>query len=81
MAENPHAAAIGARESGEDRDQRRLAGAVGAEQAEELARLHGEVDAGERIDVAEATCEPVDLDRQRHVDAVCRSSRARNGRR
>ena len=38
VAQDAHRAAVGARQAGEDRDQRRLAGAVRTEQAEELAR-------------------------------------------
>ena len=44
--------AAGARQAGQDRDQRGLAGAVGAEQAEELALLDVEAHAVERAHVA-----------------------------
>ena len=43
-----------AHETGQDGDQRRLAGAVRTEQAEELALPHVEVDARERHHVAVA---------------------------
>ncbi len=46
-------AAIGMLEAGEDADQRRLAGAVGADQAVDLAGGDVEADAGERADAAE----------------------------
>ena len=48
----PHdagSAAVGAYEAGEDADQRRLAGTIGAQQSEELALLHHEVDRIERL--------------------------------
>ena len=53
VAEDPRRAAIGAGQPGQDRDQRRLAGAVRAEQAEELALPDDEVDARERLHRAE----------------------------
>ena len=40
-AEEPHPAAVGVEKPRQDRQQRRLPGPVGAEQAEELARLDG----------------------------------------
>ena len=46
------AARVGAGERGEDPDGGGLAGAVGAEQAEDGARLDREVEAVERADVA-----------------------------
>ena len=53
---------VGAREPGEDRDQRRLAGAVGPEQPEELASAHREAHAVERLHVAEAARDVDDFD-------------------
>ena len=52
VAEDPRRAAIGAGQPGQDRDQRRLAGAVRAEQAEELAFGDVERDVVERTHVA-----------------------------
>ena len=49
-AEDPRLAARRQQQRGEDLDQRRLAGAVGPEQPEELAGRDLEVDAGERDD-------------------------------
>jgi hypothetical protein len=47
-------------------DQRRLAGAVGTEQAVDLARLHVEVDALERAHAGELLDEPADLEDRAH---------------
>ena len=47
----------------QDADGRRLAGAVGPEEAERLARRDLEVDSGDRLDVAVALLEVTNLDR------------------
>ena len=47
----------------EDLDGRRLAGAVGTEQPEDLAALHGEVDPADGLEVAVGLSQTVDLDR------------------
>ena len=72
--EEPHAALAGADEPQHHPQRRRLAGAVGAEVAEDVAGKHGEVDAGDRHQVAVALDEAADLDgwRLRH----CHSPRA-----
>ena len=49
-----HAAAVGREETGHDPEQRGLAAARGAEQRDELARPHGEVDAAQHGRRAEA---------------------------
>ena len=61
-AEHAHRARVGAAQTLEDLDGRRLAGAVRAEQAEQLAALDGEVDAADDLGVAVALDEAVDLD-------------------
>ncbi len=53
-------AGLGRMKTGEDFDQRRLAGAVAAEQAVNLAATHDEVDVVERERPAEAFAEPFD---------------------
>src|SRR5581483_1635411 len=53
-----------------DLDERRLARAVRAEQADELALLDGEVDAAEGLDPAVALDEPLDGERGRHGSSV-----------
>ena len=52
------AAAVGARQSGKHVDQRRLAGAVRTEQTEEFPAPDLEIDAGERLQCAEALVHP-----------------------
>jgi hypothetical protein len=49
---------VGATQAGDDRDERCLAGAVGAEQAGDLARRDVEIDAPEGDDVAVGFAEP-----------------------
>src|SRR5207245_10945293 len=48
----PHAARLWHREAGEHVHQRRLAGAVGADDRDELARAHAQADAIERARLA-----------------------------
>ncbi len=62
VAHDLHAARIGAVEPGEDGNQRSLAGAVGAEQAEKLALLDLECDSAQRLQRAVAFCYLVYLD-------------------
>jgi hypothetical protein len=50
--------------AGDTADERRLAGAVGAEQPEGLAGLDAQVDTGERLERAEAPDELFGSDRQ-----------------
>ena len=61
-AEHLGPAVVGLEDGGEDAHGRRLAGAVGSEQAEHRAGRHGEVDAGQRLDGAEALGEALDPD-------------------
>ena len=63
VAEHPRAPARRLRPAGEDADHRRLPGAVGAEQAEDLARRDLQADAVQRAHVAVALREVLDLDR------------------
>jgi len=51
-AHHAHAARVGAREPGDEVDERGLAGAVRAEQPEELAALDRQADAVERAQAA-----------------------------
>src|SRR5262249_53077183 len=67
VTEDAHGATVGAREAGENRDQRRLARAVGAEKPEELALLDGEAHPIERLHTAEAACDVDDFDGDGHV--------------
>ena len=60
--EEPHAALAGTDEPQHHAQRGRLAGAVGAEVAEDVAREHGEVDAGDRDELAVALDEAADLD-------------------
>ena len=62
VAGDARAAAVGRQQRAEHRDRRRLAGAVGAEEAERLAGGDVEVDAAHRLDVAEALDQPAHLD-------------------
>jgi hypothetical protein len=55
-------AAVGAQDGGQHAHRGRLAGAVGAEQAEDAARRHLEVDAVERRDRAESLGQPFHQD-------------------
>ena len=61
-------------EGAEHVDRRALAGAVGAEEAEDLARRDGERDAADGVDLAVGLDEPLDVDRglrPRSVPAGC----------
>ena len=62
-AEHPRAAAVRAQQPREHAQQRRLAGAVGAEHRERLPRLHAHAHAGERDPLAVAPLEAFELDR------------------
>ena len=62
-AEDLGVAAVGREHGGQDPDGGRLAGAVGAEHAEDGAGRHLEVDAGQRLEVTEALGEALDPDR------------------
>src|SRR5215207_953035 len=61
-----HAACLVVQRAADAVDQRRLARAVGPDQAEPLARLDLEVDAVERDEAAEALAEAADLQERRH---------------
>src|SRR5205085_2004114 len=61
--------AAGPRERAQHVDRRRLAGAVGPEEAEGLPGLDLEVDVADRLDLAEALGERLDRDR-RHASTV-----------
>ena len=56
-------AVVGTDDAGEDREQRRLAGAVGADHGQQLARPGAEVDPAQRLAVAVALDEPAGLER------------------
>ena len=55
---------VGSRERAEHVDRRRLAGAVGPEEAEDLAGGDLEADAAHGLDLAEGLAQVVDLDRR-----------------
>ena len=75
-AEHARRALVGPHESREDADGRRLARAVGAQEAEHLAALHGEVHPIERADVAEPLANALYLQRftRRFCHGVASSS-------
>ncbi len=58
-----HLAGAGARQPGDDRDQRRLAGAIGPEQAEELALLNLQRDPAQGLELAVTLGDPLDVNR------------------
>ena len=58
------AAGIRLHEGREDAHERRLAGAVAAEQGEDAAASHGEVDPAQRVQVAEGLLDARDADRR-----------------
>jgi hypothetical protein len=65
--EHPHLALACSQQAGDDRDERGLPGAVGAEQREDLALFDVEVDAGEGLEGLEALLHTADGDdRVRH---------------
>ena len=64
-AEHARAAGVGLQQRGEDAHERRLAGAVRAQQPHDLALPDGQVDAVERAHLAEALDEAAHLDRGR----------------
>ena len=77
VAEHAHGAAVGARQSRDDRDERRLAGAVWTEQPEELALRDRQVDAVERPHLPEAARHIPDFDRGVHARERAGPSQAR----
>ena len=76
LAAEEHPAAVGRQIAGHAVEQRGLAGAVGADQAHELARLHREVDRVHRGDPEEALGEAARLE-ERHVRPPPAAARAR----
>ena len=78
VAEDAHFAGIAFAVALEDLDGRRLAGAVGPEQPEDLSFLDREVDLPDRLEVAVGLAQAADLDRRhrrRRVDGTRRYSR------
>jgi hypothetical protein len=67
MPEEPHLAARGLQQTQHQAQQGGLAGAVGADDAEEVARLDGEVDAVEHRHLSVGEADVVDLDEGPHV--------------
>src|SRR6185312_14280594 len=63
LTEDLHRSAVGPREPLDHLQRRRLAGAVGTEDAERLTTRHGERHARDRVHIAVTLLEPVDLDR------------------
>ena len=70
------APARGAEEPGDDRDERRLAGAVRAEEREDLAARDVEVDAVHRDEGAEALRDAADRDDGVHAGDTLAETRA-----
>src|SRR5262245_45977515 len=64
LAEEPERAAARAQQGREHAEQRRLAGAVRAQQDDQLARVDGEVDAGQHWDPAELAAQALGDDRR-----------------
>ena len=82
-AEHRDVAAVARAIALQDLDGRRLPGAVGTEQREDLALVDGQVDAGDRLQLAVRLAQPADHDGRRTVPrgggahgAVARSDRA-----
>ena len=69
---NADLAAVGGEDAGEDLDQRRLAGAVVAEQAEHLARAQIEAHVLDRMDAAEGLDDVAQLDERRVMSSALR---------
>jgi hypothetical protein len=67
MPEEPHLAARGLEQAQHQAQQRGLAGAVGTDDAEEVAGLDGEVDALQHRHFAVGEADVVDLDEGPHV--------------
>jgi hypothetical protein len=61
-AEQPRLAAVGLEQPEQDAQRRGLAGAVGSEEAGDLARRDGEIEAVEGMDVAETLGQAADGD-------------------
>ena len=72
VPEYARAAAVGAGEPRENGNQRSLAGAVGPEQAEEFTFAYQQIDAGQRLDRAEAARNIDDFDGGAHHAASIR---------
>jgi hypothetical protein len=62
VAHDAQHARIGAHQAAERRDERGLARAVGSQQGEELARLHGKGDPIERVEASVALADVANLD-------------------
>ena len=78
VAEHAHLAGVALAVALEDLDGRRLAGAVGPEQPEDLSFLDREVDLPDRLEVPVGLAQAADLDRRhrrRRVDGTRRYSR------
>src|SRR5690606_21556703 len=66
-AVEPHLARIGPQVAGEHVEQRRLAGAIGPDQADQLALRHVHADAVERLEAAEALADLANLEQCHHA--------------
>ena len=58
---------VGCEHAGHDLDQRRLAGAVVADQADDLVAADGEVDVAQRLDGAEILLHAFEADNRREI--------------
>ena len=72
-AGDAHLATLGPRQTGDALDQRRLAGTAGAEQRDELAAPHRQVDTVEHRATAEAVAQAAHIEQRRHHVSRLRS--------
>ena len=77
VAEDARRAARGREQGGQQQHRRGLAGAVGAEQADQAGPRHDEVERVERPDLAVVAAEPLGLDRRAVVAHTCWGSAVR----
>src|SRR5712691_2300763 len=75
LAPEEDAAGVAPLEAGDAVEERRLAGAVGTDEAVDPAGLEAQRDAVDRGDAAEALLDAVDLERRRHRPQTVRGSR------
>ena len=79
-AEDTDLAGLRARQGGEETEERRLAAAVGAEEAEDLPRRHVEIDPNERPrGTGGRPAPPAAAGRIRELDAACRDGGGSDG--
>ena len=74
LAEEPHRAFLGHEQPQHDAQERGLARAVGADDAEKVAGLDGQVDAVEHADFTVGDADALELDEGTHQAALCLAS-------